>query len=108
MAAIVGEKGEVVSECGGADKEVAISDHQASSAQSATFFAKDFAGFLIHTKDRQFRIQKALQRSFALDWVAGIIHTLVEFCEGDDGESKTCRGKLLQASRDAFNVVQMV
>ena len=38
----------------------------------------------------------------------GIIHTLVELCERDDGEGKTCRGKLLQAGRDTFDVVQVV
>jgi hypothetical protein len=42
MAAIVGEKGEVLTKGGGADQEVAISDHQASRSQTATFFAKDF------------------------------------------------------------------
>ena len=80
---------------GGADQEIAIPDHQASRAQTATCFAKNFAGFFIHTEDRQFRVQEALQRSVALDRVAGILHTLVEFCEGDDGEGKTGRGQLL-------------
>jgi hypothetical protein len=84
VATIVSEEGEAVSECGGTDEEIAIPDQQASSSQPATFFAKDFAGFLIKTEDYQFRVQKALQRRFALDRITGIINSLVEFCEGDE------------------------
>src|SRR2546428_5571202 len=108
VAAIVGEKSEVVSECGGADEKIAIPDHQASSSQPATFFAKDFAGFLIHTEEHQFRAQEALQRGFALNRITGIINPFVEFCEGDDGEGKTVKCTFLKASCDAFDVVQMV
>src|SRR5215510_12682057 len=108
VATIVGEEGKVVSECSGANEEIAIPDQQASSSQPATFFAKDFAGFLIKTEDRQFRVQKTLQRSVTLDRVTGIINSLVEFCEGDDGESKPFRHQFLKASRDVFDVVQVV
>jgi hypothetical protein len=83
--------------CGGAAEEIAIPDQQASNSQPATFFAEAFAGFLIETEDGQFRVQKVLQRSFA-----------VEFCEGDDGESKPFRRQFLKASCDAFDVVEVV
>jgi len=95
-------------ECCRTDQEVAIAAHKTGSSQTAALFAKDFAGILINVEDCQCRIPEALQRGFALSRVTGILHTLVEFCEGDDGEGKTLGGIYLQASRDAFDMVQMV
>ncbi len=49
VAAIVGQKREVMSERCRTDEKIAIADHQASGTQPATFFAEDLAGALVQT-----------------------------------------------------------
>src|SRR5262249_4708109 len=85
-----------------------IANQQASGPQPAAFFPKDLAGTLVNTQQGH-AAKKILQPAFVLFRLTRIIHSLVEFCEGDHRQGKPFwLLESLQALHNAYMLVEVV
>jgi len=91
----------------GSNKQIEVSQDFAGSPQSSTVLAEDFTSLCIDTQrgDTQEKIVECLRIP---RWVGGIVHTLIQFREGDDGHGAPLIAQGLQPAYDGAMAVQVM
>src|SRR5262249_61972421 len=91
----------------GADEEIAIPDHLACCPKPAALTAEEATDIFINANHSN-AAQNIIEGLLVPIRIAGIVNSLVEFREGDDGECKPLFLKFFQALDDGRMAIEIV
>lgn len=107
MSAIVRKNGQLIAKSRGSNQQIKISQDFARSSQPSTMLAEDLADLCVDPQHGHSE-KKITEGLRIIRWIGGIVHTLIQFREGDDRHGAPLIGQGLQLAHDGAVAVQVM